>query len=124
MTKSYHSLKMNMVFSIIFIKLQELLKVSVRWMIRRYLLKFSFVRNFHNEIMCGVQSYSFMHKILSFFPLKNNSVTFLLDYKSAITSSNTINTFINIFFVGFLIFQVFINTIKYLWIINKCFWNF
>ena len=62
--------------------------------------------------MCRVQSYSFRHSEVSFWykkewnikilPLKHNSVTmglkFLLDFISAITSSNTINTFL--FFVG------------------------
>ena len=74
--------------------------------------EFSFVKNFHDKIMCPVQSYSFRHSEVSlwykkewnakFLPLKHNSVAMglklLLDFISAIASSNTINTFI--FFVG------------------------
>ena len=53
-----------------------------------------------------------MSGMLSFLPpLKNNYVTiglnFLLDSKSAIISSSTIDTLL--FFVGFIVFQIFIN---------------
>ena len=38
-------------FSKIFIKLREIFKISVRGMIRCYMLKFSFVTNFHDKVM-------------------------------------------------------------------------
>ena len=69
-------------------------------------MEFSFVRCFHDKIV----SHSFTHfeafvvktsDMLSFFPLKNNSVTIgiyvLLNTISAIISQKTINTFL--FFV-------------------------
>ena len=76
-------------------------------MIQCYLLKFPFVRYFHNKIMCPIYCYSVRYfkkdcdlktcKILSFLLLKNNSLTLLLASISGIISSDTINTFI--FFV-------------------------
>ena len=41
-------------FIVIFIKLHKVFKIIVRQMIGSYLFKFSFVRNFHSEIWCGV----------------------------------------------------------------------
>ena len=41
-------------FIVIFIKLHKIFKIIVRHIIGNYLFKFSFVRNFHSEIGCGV----------------------------------------------------------------------
>ena len=41
-------------WSILFIKIHEVLKVNIWWMINCNLLKFSFVWNFHNKIVCWI----------------------------------------------------------------------
>ena len=46
--------KRIMFWSILFIKIHKVLKVNIWWMINRNLLKFSFVWNFHNKIVCWI----------------------------------------------------------------------
>ena len=102
------------------------------WMIWCYLLKFSFT----SMIKCVVFSLIVFvtlkwdcdiktSEILSFLPLKNNSVTtghnFLLDSISAIVSRNILTLS---FLCWIVVFQIFINTINCSWIINKCIWTF
>ena len=41
-------------YSSVFIKIHKVLKVSVWWMIKRILLKFSFVWNLYNKILCWI----------------------------------------------------------------------
>ena len=68
-------------------------------MVEYNLLKFPFIRIFHNEIFFGTEKLDCVRKtkpMFSFLLLMNNSVTiglsFLLLIISVIISSNTINT--------------------------------
>ena len=94
------------------LKIHEIFKINVRRMLRCYLLKFYFVRNFHDKIMCCIYSLVVLgtlkqdcevktSEILIFLPLKNNSVTIDLDSISAIISG--VDTTLQIEFVKFLV---------------------
>ena len=78
--------------STLFIKIHKVLKVNNWWMIKRSLLNFSFVWNFHNKIVYILIK---AREIFDFLPLINNSVTTGLSYLSptisAIILLNTIN---------------------------------
>ena len=73
-----------------FIKYHKNFKINIMGMIW-HLLKFSFVRNFHDKIMCCIWSYSFRHfetrlrfknkwNFQGFFSLKSNPVIRRLNY--------------------------------------------
>ena len=103
-----------------FVKIHKSFKVNIWWLINCDLLKLSFVWNFYNKVMGGIQSNIFWYdkirlqnkrkRLFSFLSLINNSVTirlrFLLLSNHIVKYDQYFTLFIRIVFIIF-----FVNTI-------------
>ena len=97
MVKLYH---WKWFFSIIFGKLHEIFKFSIKRMIRCYLLEFSFFRYFHDKIMSSVFSYIYRHLYL----LWNKSCYESTWDVELCTSHEWFSDYSSLFFITFHIF--------------------
>ena len=105
--------KRTWLFSRPFIKTDKVLTVIIWWMIKRYLLRFSFASNFHNKLLCkssiiflGTTKQDCVIKvrnILSFFALINNSISMALSFHYE-TYQQSYRQLQSIFFVLYLDF--------------------
>ena len=115
-----------------FLRIHKILKFNICWMLKCNLLKFSFVWDFHNKIVCWIWCNIFWNlkirlcdkkiEMFSFLPLINNLVTIGLCILLPHISNYIIkyNRYF-LYFIWVIFFNIFINIIHINWVLDLSF---